>query len=69
MLAISTILALLAVAIIWAMFAGPLERAPLKPQVNSPAAANSFSQPPPQAKMQPAPNNTGAPNGGTINQP
>jgi hypothetical protein len=34
MLAISTILALLAVAIIWAMFAGPLERAPLKPQVN-----------------------------------
>lgn len=68
MLAISTIVGLIVVAIIWAVFAGPLHHAPLKPHVQSPEQASSFHQPPPQAKMQPAPKNTGAPNGGLINQ-
>ena len=69
MLAISTIVGVIVVAIIWAVFAGPLHHAPLKPQVNSTAQASSYDQGPPQAKMQPNPKNTGAPNGGAINQP
>jgi hypothetical protein len=65
----STLVAALVVAIIWAVFAGPLHHAPNKPQVNSPDQAAGFSQPLPQAKMQPSPQNTGAPNGGQINNP
>lgn len=69
MLAISTVVGLLVVAIIWAVFAGPLHHAPLKPQVRSQAQASTFTQPPPQAKMRPSPSNTGSANGGAINQP
>jgi hypothetical protein len=68
MLVISTIVGLIVVAIIWAFFAGPLHHAPNKPGVQSPEQASGFNQPPPQAKMQPAPQNTGAPAGGPINQ-
>jgi len=68
MLAISTIVGLIVVAIIWAVFAGPLNHASLKTQVRSPEQASTYSQAPPQANMQPSPSNTGAPNGGAINQ-
>lgn len=67
-LAISTVVGLIVVAIIWAFFAGPLHHAPLKSRVDSPEQASSFNQPPPRAKMQPNPSNTGAPAGGAINQ-
>lgn len=67
-LAISTIVGVIVVAIIWAVFAGPFHHAPLKSRVESAQQASGFNQPPPQAKMQPTPNNTGAPNGGLINQ-
>jgi hypothetical protein len=69
MLAISTVLGLIVVAIIWAVFAGPLRHARNAPQVHSTEQASGFNQPPPQAKMQPSPRSTGAPNGGQINQP
>ncbi|HEX4741166.1 MAG TPA: hypothetical protein VH353_07545 [Caulobacteraceae bacterium] len=68
MLVISTVVGLIVVAIIWAFFAGPLGRAPLKPHVQSAEQASSFSQPPPQAKMRPSPSTTGAPGDGSINQ-
>jgi hypothetical protein len=68
MLAISTVLGLIVVALIWAVFAGPLHHAPAKPQVQSPDEASGFHQPPPQAKLHPTPNNTGASNGSQVNQ-
>ena len=68
MLAISTVLGLIVVALIWAVFAGPLRHAPNKPQVQSTEQASSFNAPLSQAKVRPAPTNTGAPNGSQINQ-
>ena len=68
MLAISTVAGLIVVAIIWAVFAGPFHHAPLKPQVRSPEQASTYNQPAPQARMKPNPSDTGAPNGGLINQ-
>ncbi|MBV8683602.1 MAG: hypothetical protein JO111_12065 [Caulobacteraceae bacterium] len=68
MLVISTVVGLVVVAIIWAVFAGPLHHAPLKPQVRSPEQASTYDQVLPQAKMKPNPSNTGSPNGGAINQ-
>jgi hypothetical protein len=67
-LAISTVLALIVVAIIWAVFAGPLRHAPAKPQVQSTEEASGFHQGPPQAKLQPKPSNTGASSGSQVNQ-
>ncbi|HEY2048080.1 MAG TPA: hypothetical protein VGH03_01970 [Caulobacteraceae bacterium] len=55
MLAISTIVGLIVVAIIWAVFSGPLHDAPNKPQVQSSEQANTYSQPLPQAKLRPLP--------------
>ena len=69
MLAVSTIVGLIVVAIIWALFAGPLRRAPGKPQVQSTEQVSASNQPLPQAKLRPTPSNTGAPAGSAVNQP
>jgi hypothetical protein len=66
-LAASTVLALLAVAIVWAFFAGPLHHTSTRQQVSSPAEAAGFQQPPPSAKLRPNPNTTGTSASGPIN--
>jgi hypothetical protein len=55
MLAVSTVLGVVVVAIVWAFFAGPLHHAHSTPQVQSPAQAAGFHEGPPQAKANPSP--------------
>jgi hypothetical protein len=50
MLAISTILGVLAIAIVWLVFAGPFHRA-VNPQVHNQAEAATVHEPAPAAKM------------------
>jgi hypothetical protein len=76
MLAVSTVVGLIAVAVIWAFFAGPLGHRVSRPQVTSPAEASRFHQASPAASVtaprdgeSPANGGTGQPQGGAHPQP
>ncbi len=51
MLAVSTVVGVIAVAIVWAFFAGPLHHPTSPPQVSSPQQAAAFHVGTPNARM------------------
>jgi hypothetical protein len=65
MLAVSTVAGLIAVAVIWALFAGPLHHATSKPQVSSPSEASTVHQAAPAAKVADPSSGAGPASGGT----
>ncbi len=65
MLAVSTLAGIVVIAIVWAVFAGPLHHAAGRPQVDSAAEAGAFHQGAPMPKVTAPSDGESAGHGGT----